>query len=128
MPYITEYVYRPVHKPAQHRALTWVVLLAVPLAIVLIVMPFLPGASYTVSKVWPTHAAIITRAQTEAAALQPPGPGNWLLIPAIGVKTPIVDGGDIGVLDTHEGVWHQIGTVGSGKFCDRRAPLQIPAS
>lgn len=116
MPYITEYVYRPVRQPLHHRIVIWGLLAVIPLALTLITLPFWPQAAYTISTAWPTHAATLAQAQMEATAPQPPGSGNWLLIPSIGVKTPIVDGPDISVLDTQEGVWHQTGMAGTGNL------------
>ncbi|MGI8404870.1 MAG: sortase [Thermomicrobiales bacterium] len=116
MPYITEYVYRPVRQPLHHRMATWGLIAVIPLALILITLPFWPQAAYTISTAWPTHATDLAQAQSEASSPRPPGSGNWLLIPAIGVKTPIVDGPDIGVLDTQEGVWHQTGTAGVGNL------------
>lgn len=116
MPYITEYAFRPVRPSPGRRALNWFLILLMLTGIVAITLPFWPGFTYTLHSSWPGHQAVVARAQTEAQASQPPGPGNWLLIPSIGVKTPIVEGADLGVLDRQDGVWHQTGDVAKGNF------------
>lgn len=41
---------------------------------------------------------------------------NRVIIPKIGVDTPIVEGSSLKVLDQTEGVWHQTGSVTHGNF------------
>ncbi|MEI6477409.1 MAG: sortase [bacterium] len=40
-----------------------------------------------------------------------PKTGNWLVIPAIGVREEILEGPDLSVLNKKEGVWHQVGDI-----------------
>jgi LPXTG-site transpeptidase (sortase) family protein len=115
MPYITEYVYTRPSRSHRSRALIWTSLFAGLAAIGLMVLPFWPRASYDVQTALPNHRAVVAQAETQAV-VQPPGPGNWLLIPELGVATPVVEGQDIGVLDHETGVWHQTGQPGQGNL------------
>jgi LPXTG-site transpeptidase (sortase) family protein len=115
MPYITEYVYVRPSRSRRSRVLIWISLFIGLAAIALIALPFWPRASYELAAAWPTHHEAVAAA-SKAAAERPPGPGNWLLIPEIGVITPIVEGQDIGVLDRQTGVWHQTGRPGQGNL------------
>ena len=115
MPYITEYVFTHPLPSRRHRALTWLLLLTIVGAIALTIYPFCPRASYVLRAALPGGSAVITQAQREAT-VGPPGPGNWLLIPSIGVKTQVLEGDDISILDRKEGVWHQEGEPNSGNL------------
>lgn len=115
MPYITDYIYTRPSRSRRSRALIWLSLSVGVVAIGLIASPFWPHASYAVQTALPNHHAVVAQTAADAAA-HPPGPGDWLLMPEIGVATPVVEGQDIGVLDRETGVWHQAGTVGTGNL------------
>lgn len=115
MPYITEYAYTRPPRPRRSRVLIWASLVGVLGALGLVMLPFWPRASYVAAVALPNHPAVIAQAE-QAARASAPGPGNWLLIPAIGVTTPIVEGPDIGVLDHATGVWRQTGERGTGNL------------
>jgi LPXTG-site transpeptidase (sortase) family protein len=51
-----------------------------------------------------------------AAADVVPITDNRVIIPKIGVDTPIVEGSSLNVLNKTEGVWHQTGSVTQGNF------------
>lgn len=116
MPYITEYAYRPIKPSYKRRSLNWLLISLMLLGLVAIALPFYPGFIHNTQTLLPAHQQQLTQAKAEAASDQPPGPGNWLLIPSIGVKTPIVEGSDVGILDTKDGVWHQTGSTSTGNF------------
>lgn len=115
MPYITEYVFTRPSRSRRSRALIWLSVVGGLAALVLMALPIWPRARYTVQTALPNRRAVVAHAETDAIA-RPPGPGNWLLIPAIGVKTPVVDGLDIAVLDHETGVWRQTGEAGQGNL------------
>ncbi|HEX7259745.1 MAG TPA: sortase [Candidatus Saccharimonadia bacterium] len=43
-------------------------------------------------------------------------PTNRVIIPSIGVNTPILESSSLAILDVHEGVWHQTGTLQTSNF------------
>lgn len=73
--------------------------------------PYLPAATYKIEQ-----PRLIAQTPAVLAAAEQSREGRWLIIPAIGVDTPIVEGADIGILDRAEGVWHQVGEAGHGNF------------
>lgn len=78
-------------------------------ALVLLVYPYYPAVEYQ------TQQALRQPARA-ADTTFPLSNDNQLIIPAIGVRTPIVEGPTLGVLLKHEGVWHQTGALPSGSL------------
>ncbi len=75
----------------------------------LVIYPFFPRLTFKVQKQisgYSNNSAI--------AAIDPTH--NRLVIPKIGVDTPIVEGPNLNVLNKHEGVWHQRGAIVSDNF------------
>jgi LPXTG-site transpeptidase (sortase) family protein len=105
----------------------WVVLIA---AALLFIYPLWPAAVYRWQQLHPASginlatATLPVEAKTttgssptsSAAADQIPVTDNRVIIPAIGVDTPIVEGPNLSVLNKTEGVWHQTGSVNHGNF------------
>ncbi len=81
-------------------------------AIGVLLYPVYPELTYRVYSTTPA-------AKADAAKTSPqdkPIDGNRLWIPKIGVDTPILEGSDLTILDSEEGVWHQTGGYGYGNF------------
>lgn len=81
-------------------------------AIGVLLYPVFPEISYRIYSTTPA-------AKADAAKTSPqdkPIDGNRLWIPKIGVDTPILEGSDLTILDSEEGVWHQTGGYGYGNF------------
>lgn len=81
------------------------------LIVYLLLLPFFPQVQSKAQKVTARHPAL---AAIAPPAFKPPDvslpdTGNWLVIPAVGIKMPINEGADISVLDDTIGVWHQTG-------------------
>ena len=78
-------------------------------SLVLLVYPYYPAVEY--------QARQALRQPAQAAdATVPVAADNQLIIPAIGVRTPVVEGASLGVLLKHNGVWHQTGALPSGSL------------
>lgn len=78
-------------------------------SLALLVYPYYPAVEYQAEQ------ALGKPAQA-AAQTVPLTADNQLIIPAIGVQTPIVEGSSLGVLLKHNGVWHQTGALPSGSL------------
>lgn len=78
-------------------------------ALALLVYPYYPAVEYQAQQ------ALRKPAQA-AEATVPLSSDNQLIIPSIGVRTPIVEGPTLSVLLKHEGVWHQTGALPSGSL------------
>ena len=123
---------RPAPKPPKRPprlilAGLWVVFAA---AAVVFVYPLWPAAAYQWQRLHPTP--VVNIGHTTAVAAAKPGvpappsaaeaanvipiTDNRVIIPKIGVDTPIVEGSSLKVLDKTEGVWHQTGSVNHGNF------------
>ncbi len=86
------------------------------LATTVFVYPFVPAIHYRLS-----HQANLPQAAqlAKVPAAQPAAennPTNRVIIPSIGVNTPILESSSLAILDTHEGVWHQTGTLQTSNF------------
>lgn len=97
------------HLPAALTALKHGVLmptLAAGLAagLLLVLYPLLPGIKYQVQKQLGSFS-------NTAAVAAPATDGNRLIIPKIGVSTAILEGPTLAILNKHDGVWHQTGTI-----------------
>jgi LPXTG-site transpeptidase (sortase) family protein len=78
-------------------------------ALVLLVYPYYPAVEY--------QAQQALRQPAQAAdATVPLTSDNQLIIPAIGVRTPVVEGSSLSVLLKHNGVWHQTGALPSSSL------------
>lgn len=77
-------------------------------ALALLVYPYYPAVEYQAE-----HAL---RQPAQAAETVPLTSSNQLIIPSIGVRTPVVEGSSLGVLLKHNGVWHQTGALPSGSL------------
>lgn len=106
----------PVHdkpRPKWFDAGSWLARLSISgviTATMLIGYPFYPHARYEVARL-----LALNETTASAAITTPIAENNRLLIPKIGVDTAIVEGLALDVLDRHEGVWHQTGSV-AGNF------------
>jgi LPXTG-site transpeptidase (sortase) family protein len=82
------------------------------IAVMIAVYPWFPELQYRVRQSAPVASvqplAKVVPEQSIA--------GNRVLIPKIGVDTPIVEGSDLKILDKAEGVWHQTGSLTNGNF------------
>lgn len=81
-------------------------------AIAVLLYPVYPELKYRVYSTTPAAKADAVNVTVQ----EKPIDGNRLWIPKIGVDTPIVEGSDLTILDTEEGVWHQTGGYGYGNF------------
>ncbi len=84
----------------------------VVMAVAGLAYPWMPEVGYHMRQISP---AARPRA-LQSVAVTPAIQGNRLLIPKIGVDTPILEGSDLTVLDRAAGVWHQAGPLGNGNF------------
>ncbi|HUC19893.1 MAG TPA: sortase, partial [Candidatus Polarisedimenticolaceae bacterium] len=78
--------------------------------------PFVPAIHYRLS-----HQANLPQGVqlAKVPAAQPASannPTNRVIIPSIGVNTPILESSSLAILDSHEGVWHQTGTLQTSNF------------
>lgn len=101
--------------PRVHRARRWprlagfsALATVAAVALFLIIYPLYPGWRYQISqKFGSNHAAVAApEFNTEWSA-------NQVIIPKIGVRTPILESGSIDILEKQEGVWHQKGDTKS---------------
>jgi LPXTG-site transpeptidase (sortase) family protein len=96
-----------------------VVFIGITLCFWLLAAPFLPALLFALHHTGITHKTSISSPRIlnpAAVAAQATRQGDWLVIPQIGVDTPIVQGHDVDILDREEGVWNQAGTPGVGNF------------
>jgi LPXTG-site transpeptidase (sortase) family protein len=77
----------------------------------LIVYPLYPAIQYNVGQSLGT-----AQRASQALAASPVTDSNELLIPKIGVKSAILEGDSLDILNKKEGVWHQAGTLGVDNF------------
>ena len=81
-----------------------------------LVYPFVPEIHYRLSH----HSSLTPEAQLATVAATKPlseaNRHNRVIIPSIGVNSPILESSTLAILDTHEGVWHQTGTIQSSNF------------
>ncbi len=86
------------------------------LAGAVLVYPFVPEIRYRLSH-HPTLTPAVQLAQVSATQPAPiSNRHNRVIIPSIGVNSPILESSSLAILDTHEGVWHQTGTLASSNF------------
>lgn len=81
-------------------------------AIAVLLYPVFPELKYRIYSTTPAAKADAVNVSVQ----EKPIDGNRLWIPKIGVDTPIVEGSDLTILDSEEGVWHQTGGYGYGNF------------
>lgn len=102
----------------------WLVFAA---AAIVFVYPLWPAAQFQWQRWHPSQTANLSSATARVATTKPGSPGataadvipitdNRVIIPKIGVNTPIIEGSNLKVLDKSEGVWHQTGNVTKGNF------------
>jgi LPXTG-site transpeptidase (sortase) family protein len=99
-------------------------------AAMVFVYPLWPAAAYQWQQLHPSPAASLGATTAGTASKSASGAGsaaataanvvpitdNRVIIPKIGVNTPIVEGSNLKILDKAEGVWHQTGSVAHGNF------------
>jgi LPXTG-site transpeptidase (sortase) family protein len=110
---IKESLPRSEHRRKWFDAGSWLARLSISgliTATMLIGYPFYPQARYEIARL-----LALNETTASAAITAPIAETNRLLIPKIGVDTAIVEGLALDVLDRHEGVWHQTGSV-AGNF------------
>jgi LPXTG-site transpeptidase (sortase) family protein len=81
--------------------------------ILLLLSPFIPQLQSTAQHITKKHTFL---AKIVPSALKPPNlsvpaSGNWLIIPSVAIKMPIVEGPSIDVLVKYVGVWHETGSL-----------------
>jgi LPXTG-site transpeptidase (sortase) family protein len=98
-------------------------------AAIVFIYPLWPSVAYEVqqlnpnsltatadeSNVAPSSAPPVTNVLQSQGAVPTTQP-NQVIVPKIGVDTPIVEGPSLKVLNKTEGVWHQTGSVNHGNF------------
>ncbi len=75
----------------------------------LVAYPLFPGLKYQVQKQ-------ISGFSNNVAVAAPDPHHNRLVIPKIGIDTTILEGPTLAVLNKHEGVWHQRGSISGDNF------------
>lgn len=117
---------RPKRPPRLILAGLWTVF---AVAAVVFIYPLWPAAVFQWQK-WhpaptvslgnvPVHSGGSSKGGPNAAATAAnviPITDNRVIIPKIGVNTPIIEGSNLKVLDKNEGVWHQTGNLSKGNF------------
>jgi LPXTG-site transpeptidase (sortase) family protein len=78
-------------------------------ALALLIYPYYPAVEYQAGK-------SLRQPAQAAEGVVPLTSDNQLIIPAIGVRTPIVEGSSLSVLLKNNGVWHQTGALPSGSL------------
>lgn len=81
------------------------------LALFVMTYPYLPEIQYRLYQSTPSASA-----DTHVLSSEPVVHERRVMIPKIGVNTKILEGGDLGVLDHEEGVWHQKGELGKDNY------------
>ena len=79
-------------------------------AIALVAYPLMPEIGYRVTRIDVGRGPGVLAASTASTTTEPVS-GNRVIIPKIGVTTPILEGSSLKVLDKEEGVWHQSGAL-----------------
>jgi sortase A len=82
------------------------------IALAVIGYPWLPAIQYQIF----SHTPAAQPETIRKVATERPIDGNRVIIPKIGVDTPILEGSSLDVLNAQEGVWHQTGGQGFGNF------------
>ncbi len=121
MPYVYEVVTAPAKRPWRLRILVWTIFSLFIICLGIAVYPLLPAVAYTANDISPIPLPAKQKAQQvakEAALPEPPAANDrdTLFIPKIGVKTHILQGKSLDILNHNEGVWNQVGQPDQGNF------------
>jgi LPXTG-site transpeptidase (sortase) family protein len=81
-------------------------------AALVVVYPYTPAVQYQLFRASSTGSPQAVQRVVADREID----GNRVIIPKIGVDTPIVEGSSLDVLKTEEGVWHQTGDISGGNF------------